>query len=91
MAAVDYAIEFHWKESVIYWEGSRGVVFPGGWGVNPLVTYVPDAATWARRAPDWLRDRRDVVVARLRSHPGHVVREEGDESIEVRPLEEVAR
>lgn len=24
-----FEITFEWKESVVYWEGSRGVVFPG--------------------------------------------------------------
>jgi hypothetical protein len=62
----DYEIEFRWKEAVIYWEGSRGVAFPGGWGVDPLVTLVPDSVTWDRKVPAWLRGRHDEVVARLR-------------------------
>jgi len=75
-----YEIEFRWKEEVIYWEGSRGAVFPGAWGVEPLVTIVPDEATWDRVVPSWLRGRREEVLARLRAQPGHVVHEERDDS-----------
>jgi hypothetical protein len=39
----DFEIEFQWKEVVIYWEGTRGWAFPGGWGVRPVITIVPDA------------------------------------------------
>ena len=46
---------FRWREEVIYWEGSRGVVFPGAWGVSPFVTVIPDATTWDKRVPSWLR------------------------------------
>ena len=76
----DFQIEFRWKEEVIYWEGGRGVVFPGGWGVDLPVTIVPDASTWDRAVPAWLRGRRDEVVQRLRDQPNHVVREQRDDS-----------
>jgi hypothetical protein len=33
--------EFRWKEEIIYWEGTRGCVFPGSCGVDPPVTVVP--------------------------------------------------
>ena len=68
-------IEFRWKEEVIYREGSRGVVFDGAWGASPLVTIVPDATTWDRVVPAWLRGRHAEVVARLRAYRNHVVRE----------------
>jgi hypothetical protein len=86
-----YEVEFRWKEEVIYWEGARGVVCDGAWGVDPLVTIVPDPTTWDRKTPAWLHGRHDEIVARLRAHPGHVVREERDDSKFVRPLPEVAR
>ena len=86
-----FEIEFRWKEEVIYWEGSRGVVFPGAWGVEPIVTIVPDIVTWDRKTPPWLRGRHDEVIERLRSDAGHVVREERDDSITVRLLDEVTR
>jgi len=60
-----YAIEHRWKEEVIYWEGEKGFLFDGGWGSHPPTLYVPDAETWSAVTPDWLRGRRDVVVARL--------------------------
>ena len=87
----DFEIEFRWKELVIYWEGSRGVVFPGGWGVSPKVTIIPDTTTWDRRVPSWLRGRYTEVVARLRDCPDHVVCEERDDSHEPKMLEEVTR
>jgi hypothetical protein len=86
-----YEIEFRWKEEVIYWEGSRGVVFPGGWGVDPVVTIVPDSITWDRKVPAWLRGRHDEVVARLRGHHSHVVHEQRDDSKTIQPLDEVTR
>lgn len=66
----DFEVEFRWKEQVIYWEGHCGSVFEGGWGVDPVVTVVPDASTWDQVVPDWLRGRRDEVCERLRSQPG---------------------
>jgi hypothetical protein len=87
----EYDVEFRWKEQVIYWEATRGVVFQGGWGVEPPVTIVPDSTTWDRKAPAWLRGRHDEVVARLRAEPGHVVHEERDDSKVVPPLREVTR
>jgi hypothetical protein len=56
-----------------------------------MVTIVPDATTWDVRVPAWLRGRYAEVVARLRSCPDHVVREERDDSQQARVLDEVAR
>ena len=64
-----YDIEFRWKEQVVYWEGNRGCVFEGGWGVDPVVTVVPDASTCDRVVPKWLRGRQAEVCERLRSRP----------------------
>ncbi len=60
-----YAIEHRWKEEVIYWEGDQGFLFDGGWGSEPLTLYVPDAETRSTVLPDWLRDRRELVLSRL--------------------------
>lgn len=87
----DYEIEFRWKELVIYWEGSRGAVFQGGWGVEPMVTVVPDSVTWDRVVPEWLRGRHEEVVARLRADDRHVVHEERDDSLHARAFDELAR
>jgi hypothetical protein len=86
-----YEIEFQWKERVVYWEASRGVVFQGGWGVEPFSTLVPDAATWDRCVPDWLIGRHAEVVARLRNDHRHVVHEQRNDSSQVEPLEVVTR
>jgi hypothetical protein len=87
----DYEIEFRWKEEVIYWEQPRGCTFPSGWGVDPAVTSVPDASTWDRAVPPWLRGRRDEVVARLRADARHEVREERDDSLVIHRYPEVTR
>ena len=87
----DFEIEFRWKEEVIYWEGTRGCVFLGGWGVDPPVTIVPDDATWDRAVPGWLHGRHDEVVARLRARAGHVVQEERDDSAVIDRYPEITR
>jgi hypothetical protein len=66
-----YEIEWVWKEVVNYWEGDHGYSFDAGWGVTPGTLYVPSAAIWAEVMPEWLRERRDEVVGRLRDHSGH--------------------
>jgi RimJ/RimL family protein N-acetyltransferase len=86
-----YEIDFRWKEQVVYWEGAHGLVFPGGWGVDPVVTVVPDASTWDRAVPEWLRGRHTEVVARLRADARHVVREEHNDSVVVSGYDEVNR
>ncbi|MDT7549588.1 MAG: hypothetical protein QOE84_1982 [Actinomycetota bacterium] len=86
-----YEIEFRWKEQVIYWEGSRGAAFPGGWGVDPPITTVPDVTTWDRTVPSWLRGRHDEVVGKLRADQRHVVHEERDDSANPAAIPEVER
>lgn len=71
-----YEIEAVWKENVVYWEGDHGFSFDAGWGVTPGVLYVPSAAIWAEVMPDWLRERRDAVLARLREHGSHDLMED---------------
>ena len=62
-----------WKEIVVISdEGGRTYVVNCGWGVEPPVAYIPAAAAWRAEVPDWLRDRRDEVIAVLVSL-GHVV------------------
>jgi hypothetical protein len=72
---IPYRIEFRWKEQVIYWEHGEGFVFEGGWGASPPVTYVPDDATWESVVPDWMKGRRDEIIARLIEYPNHVLEE----------------
>ena len=76
--APPYRIEFRWKEQVIYWEGGRGCVFDGAWGVDPPWTVVPNADTWDAVVPEWLAGRHDEVVERLRAEPNHDVKETPD-------------
>jgi len=89
--ANDYEIEFRWKEQVIYWEGDRGCIFLGGWGVDPPVTIVPDAKSWDRAVPAFLQGRHDEIVARLRADSRHVVKEERDDSTIIDRYHEVTR
>lgn len=90
-ATAAFEIEFRWKEQVIYWEGPRGCVFPGAWGVDPPITIVPDLETWDRAVPDWLIGRHHEVVARLRVKAGHIVMEERDDSAVINRHREVFR
>jgi len=64
-----------WKETFWYAEGERKFAFECGWGASPPVLYVPSAERWDAAVPDWLRGRRDEVVARLVAHSGHRVEE----------------
>ena len=73
-----WSMEFRWKEQVIYWEGDHGFVFDGGWGVSPSVTHVPDAATWDAVVPGWMQGRCAVILERMTTEPGHVLRETPD-------------
>lgn len=57
-----------WKEIVVISdEEGRTYIVNCGWGVEPPVAYIPAAAIWRAKVPDWLRDRRDEVIAVLRS------------------------
>jgi hypothetical protein len=71
-----FEIEHRWKEEVIYWESEQGFLFDAGWGVNPPVLYIPSVAIWREVMPDWCRERRDEVVARLREHSQHALQED---------------
>lgn len=69
----DFSIDFEWKEVVHYWEGSHGYWFDAGWGVDPPWLVVPEPEKWDACVPEWMRGRRDVIVARLIEHSGHEV------------------
>ena len=71
-----YEIEWVWKEVVIYWEDGHGFTFDAGWGVTPGVLYIPSAAIWVEVMPEWLRERRDEVMDRLRDHSNHDLMED---------------
>jgi len=80
-----FSITTQWCEVVIYWEGDEGFRFLAGWGAEPPVLSVPSAEIWDRVTPEWLHGRRDVVVARLIEHSGHVVRDDWDSGYLVAP------
>lgn len=65
-------IQHRWKEEAVCWGPEQGFVFDSGWGVDPMRTYIPSADIWAESVPEWLRDRRDLVV-RLLAATGAVV------------------
>ena len=60
---------------VVYWEGCTGYVFDAGWAVDPPL-FIPSAEMWNEVVPDWLQDRRDVIVDRLASLTGFSLRED---------------
>ena len=73
-----FRITFPELEMIAYWEGDDGFLFHGGWGVTPPVVAVPSQGVWDEVVPPWLRDRREVVISRLRDDAGHQVDEGGD-------------
>lgn len=70
---LSFEIEFRWKEEVVYWEGSKGCVFPGAWGRDVPITIVPDETSWDRVVPNWMTGRRAEVVGRLAADTRHQV------------------
>ena len=57
-----------WKEELIITdEEGRSFTFQCGWGVDPLVAYVPGGDQWERCVPVWLRDRRGEVVEAMKT------------------------
>ncbi len=73
VARDDFTFEWRWKEELHYSEGGNTLVLYCGWGVSPPVVFVPSAAAWDDKVPDWLRGRRDELVRRIETHSGHVV------------------
>ena len=63
-----------WKEiTIVADEEGREFVFDGGWGVSPMVVYLPLEEDWARCVPDWLANRRAEVIEAL-AGTGQVVK-----------------
>ena len=57
-----------WKEIIVVSdEEGRTYVVNCGWGVEPPVASIPEAAAWRAEVPAWLHDRRDEVIAVLES------------------------
>jgi hypothetical protein len=57
-----------WKEEMhIVDEQGRSFMFDCGWGVDPLEVYVPLAEQWTACVPAWLHDRRDEVIAAMKT------------------------
>ncbi|HXU06298.1 MAG TPA: hypothetical protein VN903_35325 [Polyangia bacterium] len=57
-----------WKEELyIFDEQGRSFMFDCGWGVEPLVAYVPLAEQWTGCVPAWLHDRRDEVIEAMKA------------------------
>jgi hypothetical protein len=48
--------------------------FDCGWGVDPPVACVPLVEQWSVCVPEWLRDRRDEVIAAMKA-VNHVILE----------------
>jgi hypothetical protein len=62
-----------WKEELIITdEQGREFSFECGWGVTPSVAYIPASPDWTACVPPWLHERRDEVIAAMKS-ASHVV------------------
>ena len=68
---MSYKVESRWKEQLVYIKDGEEFVFDCGWGVTPHVAYIPSDAIWDRVVPQWMRGRREEVVARLAADGGH--------------------
>lgn len=70
-----YSFKEQWKELLVYTEtGDPGgtYTFLCGWGnfERPFSVGVPTAETWDRAMPEFMRGRRDEILARLRDWAG---------------------
>ncbi|NLT15565.1 MAG: hypothetical protein GXY05_14630 [Clostridiales bacterium] len=67
-----YEVNVSFK-SVVYIEEANEIAFDREPGVNvPAVIYIPSIERWQRTAPEWARDKRDVIVSRLKEKLGVV-------------------
>lgn len=66
-----FEVVAEWKEAVHYWEGGHSYRFDADWTITPGVTYVPAPEIWDSCVPVWMRERREEIVGRLRTHSGH--------------------
>ena len=62
-----WSAQMGWRY-VAYFEGEQSLSL----SIEPMVNtpdwvYVPDEASWQQSAPDWAKDRRDEILARLKS------------------------
>jgi hypothetical protein len=71
-----YKLYPKWKELLVYEEGGNSYSFECGWGVSPGVVYVQAAEDWDAVLPEFLRGRRDEIVAVLRERCDHTVEED---------------
>ena len=68
-----FRIEAHQREVLAYREGDHGILLEAAWGAKPPILYVPSARVWDDVVPEWLRGRREEVVARLAARSKHHV------------------
>lgn len=75
-ADAGWEVEARWKEQLWYREGADAFCFDCGWGVSPLVAYIPSERIWDGVVPPFLVGRRAEVLDRLRAandRHGHVL------------------
>ncbi len=61
-------VKTKWKEELyVFDEQGRSFMFDCGWGVDPLVAYVPPVEQWETCVPAWLHGRRDEVIAAMKA------------------------
>ena len=56
-------VGLHRGESATWTDGERRLSFLAGLGVTPPEVYLPSAAAWPARAPEWASDRWAEIVA----------------------------
>jgi hypothetical protein len=66
----------HWGEGASWRDGSRVLGFSAGLGARPPEVYLPPAATWPDRVPDWAVALRDQVCRDLAALGARVVERE---------------
>jgi len=71
--AYDLLIAFRY---IKYMEGKRSIEFQVDPGLkSPTVIHVPSAKRWADEIPEWARNRRDLILDRVREKTLHMQRE----------------
>jgi hypothetical protein len=72
--ASELTVSVHGKEMLLLQESDKWCIIDCGWLSNPPHAYLEAPEDWDARMPDWLRGRRDEVIALLATF-SHVVRE----------------